>query len=152
MIKTHFSNQVKTNDIGRAKDLAVDLQRRANELATSASNKMANIYGKLDSITTILPCILPTFDDMNPHVHSARVLPIRCGEGVRGDGAASDGALVGVGVAQLRDDDPPAGHRGQVQLLQDVRQRHRVAVHRLLPVRPGATRASMYQQESALLS
>ena len=41
------SLDVKTNDIGRAKDLAVDLQRRANELATSASNKMANIYGKL---------------------------------------------------------------------------------------------------------
>lgn len=38
------SLEVKTNDIGRAKDLAVDLQRRANELATSASNKMANIY------------------------------------------------------------------------------------------------------------
>ena len=38
---------MKTNDIGRAKDLAVDLQRRANELATSASNKMANIYGRL---------------------------------------------------------------------------------------------------------
>ena len=44
---TQSSNQVKTNDIGRAKDLAVDLQRRANELATSASNKMANIYGRL---------------------------------------------------------------------------------------------------------
>ena len=41
------SLDVKTNDIGRAKDLAVDLQRRANELATSASNKMANIYGRL---------------------------------------------------------------------------------------------------------
>ena len=48
MINRHFLNQVKTNDIGRAKDLAVDLQRRANELATSASNKMANIYGKHD--------------------------------------------------------------------------------------------------------
>ena len=37
---------MKTDEIGRAKDLAVDLQRRANELATSASNKMANIYGR----------------------------------------------------------------------------------------------------------
>ena len=45
---TQSSNQVKTNDIGRAKDLAVDLQRRANELATSASNKMANIYGRFN--------------------------------------------------------------------------------------------------------
>ena len=86
---------------------------------------------------------------MNHDSILALVLPIRCGKGIRGDGASSDGALVGVGVAQLRDDDPPAGHRGQVQLLQDVRQRHRVAVHRLLPVRPGAAGAPMCHQESA---
>ncbi len=35
----------KTGLIGGAKDLAVDLQRRANELATSATNKLASIYG-----------------------------------------------------------------------------------------------------------
>lgn len=39
------SLETKTSVIGSAKDQAVDLQRRANELATSASNKMSNIYG-----------------------------------------------------------------------------------------------------------
>eukprot|EP00094_Tigriopus_californicus_P009037 TCALIF_08711-PA protein Name:"Similar to LanB1 Laminin subunit beta-1 (Drosophila melanogaster)" AED:0.08 eAED:0.08 QI:0/0.86/0.81/1/0.86/0.87/16/623/1807 len=37
------SLDAKTNSIGSAKDLAVDLQRRASELATSASNKLTNI-------------------------------------------------------------------------------------------------------------
>ncbi len=35
----------KTGLIRGAKDLAIDLQRRANELATSATNKLASIYG-----------------------------------------------------------------------------------------------------------
>lgn len=37
----------KTRLIGTAKDLAVDLQRRANTLSNSATNKLANLYGKL---------------------------------------------------------------------------------------------------------
>jgi len=37
----------KSVTIGDAKDLAVDLQRRANLLATSATNKLASIYGIL---------------------------------------------------------------------------------------------------------
>lgn len=36
----------KTESIGEAKDSAVDLQRRANELATSATNKLSSIYGE----------------------------------------------------------------------------------------------------------
>lgn len=34
----------KTSVIGNAKDFAMDLQKRANELASSASNKLANIH------------------------------------------------------------------------------------------------------------
>ena len=36
----------KTNTIGGAKDLALDLQRRANELAAQASNKLSFLSGK----------------------------------------------------------------------------------------------------------
>lgn len=39
------SLDAKTSSIGSAKDLAVDLQRRASDLATSASNKLTNIQG-----------------------------------------------------------------------------------------------------------
>ena len=38
--------QEKSDAIGGAKDTAVDLQKRANELANSATNKMASIIGK----------------------------------------------------------------------------------------------------------
>ncbi len=41
----------KTAKIGGAKDLAVDLQRRANELAASATNKLAYLRGEQDSLT-----------------------------------------------------------------------------------------------------
>jgi len=37
----------KTSSIGGAKDLALDLQRRANELAAQASNKLSYLSGKL---------------------------------------------------------------------------------------------------------
>lgn len=36
----------KTSSIGGAKDLALDLQRRANELAAQASNKLSYLSGK----------------------------------------------------------------------------------------------------------
>ena len=38
--------QEKSDAIGGAKDKAVDLQKRANELANSATNKMSSIIGK----------------------------------------------------------------------------------------------------------
>ena len=37
----------KTGVIGGAKDLAVDLQKRANEVANSATNKLSSIYGEI---------------------------------------------------------------------------------------------------------
>ena len=37
----------KTESIGSAKDRAVDLQQRANALATSASNQLSNLLGKI---------------------------------------------------------------------------------------------------------
>lgn len=37
--------EAKAEAVGGAKDTAVDLQRRANELATSATNKLSSIYG-----------------------------------------------------------------------------------------------------------
>ena len=39
--------QTKTLAIGNAKDRAVDLQKRANALATSSSNKLSSINGKI---------------------------------------------------------------------------------------------------------
>lgn len=49
-LNNEFSNisnglQAKTVDIGSAKDLAVRLQERANDLSTSSSNKLASING-----------------------------------------------------------------------------------------------------------
>ena len=41
--------EIKSNFIGNGKDLAMDLQKRANELATSASNKLASISGMMYS-------------------------------------------------------------------------------------------------------
>ena len=41
------SLESKTSVIGQSKYRAVDLQKRANELATSASNKMASIRGEM---------------------------------------------------------------------------------------------------------
>lgn len=46
------SLEVKISTIGGAKDMAVDLQRRANDLASSASNKLANLFGKDYKIST----------------------------------------------------------------------------------------------------
>ena len=37
----------KTQTIGGAKDLAMDLQKRANDLAAQASNKLSFLSGKL---------------------------------------------------------------------------------------------------------
>jgi hypothetical protein len=39
------SLESKTESIGSAKDRAVDLQQRANALATSASNQLSNLLG-----------------------------------------------------------------------------------------------------------
>ena len=41
------SLESKTESIGTAKDRAVDLQQRANALATSASNQLSNLLGLL---------------------------------------------------------------------------------------------------------
>ena len=45
------SLESKTESIGSAKDRAVDLQQRANALATSASNQLSNLLG----VFTIIP-------------------------------------------------------------------------------------------------
>ncbi len=58
----------KTRVIGGAKDLAVDLQKRANDLATSATNKLASIYGKVVSpvaaisiVLVVVQCVVAVF-------------------------------------------------------------------------------------------
>ncbi len=44
----------KTGVIGGAKDLAVDLQKRANEVANSATNKLSSIYGEILAADALL--------------------------------------------------------------------------------------------------
>ena len=128
------SLESKTAVIGSAKDIAVDLQKRANELATSASNKMANIYGIKISLNYVL-------------TKSILILFPRCGERVRGDRAPPDGALLPAGVSQLRDDDPPAGDRGQVQLLPHVLAARGVGADHHLPVHARIAGPVVQQQD-----
>ena len=48
----------KTGVIGGAKDLAVDLQKRANEVANSATNKLSSIYGEILAADALLVAFL----------------------------------------------------------------------------------------------
>ena len=59
----------KTTTIGGAKDLAMDLQKRANDLAGLASNKLSFLSGKF---------CLQLDDLLNTCFHEKRILNFEC--------------------------------------------------------------------------